>query len=282
MVTFLKFISQDIRRAVGGEFRLHISPLPSTQFWCHERSSPRALGSPRDRGRPFCPDFQVLLFRFQALSCFSGCLKVIKSSQMWRGWPLTMGPFKRSLRIGSIVITWQFRYAQCSLWHESIVIDVKCTCTKYSHCYVPIPWQVRIIEGSLRFGRHGRKGCYNASSGDRFWDQGSIIDFLDQTEPGTSSPMVSQCNKASKSKAMDGIQTDGYFLSAFQRPEKKNDKCPDKKANLYLPFDKQLDHGQVLVNFMGDMSTYFLKHESETLSLRSAFKFYGLPDSGTH
>ena len=133
----------------------------------------------------------------------------------------------------------------------------------------------------MRFGRHGRKGCYNASSGDRFWDQGSIIDFLDQTAPGTSTPMVSQCNKASKSKAIDGIQTDGYFLSAFQRPEKKHDKCPDKKANLYLPFDKQLDHGQVLVNFMGDMSTYFLKHESEALSLRSAFKFYGLPDSGT-
>ena len=67
----------------------------------------------------------------------------------------------------------------------------------------------------------GEKGCYNASSGDRFWDQGSIIDFLDQTEPGTSTPMVSQCNKASKSKAIDGIQTDGYFLSVISKDLKE-------------------------------------------------------------
>ena len=89
--------------------------------------------------------------------------------------------------------------------------------------------------------------------------------------------MVSHCNKASKSKAIEGVQTDGYFVSAFQRPRKQHDECRNKTANFYLPFEKQLDHGQVVVNFVGALKSNFFTNLSSGLS---AFKFYGLPDSG--
>ena len=89
--------------------------------------------------------------------------------------------------------------------------------------------------------------------------------------------MVSHCNKASKSKAIEGVQTDGYFVSAFQGPRKQHDECRNKTANFYLPFEKQLDHGQVVVNFVGALKSNFFNNLSSGLS---AFKFYGLPDSG--
>lgn len=127
----------------------------------------------------------------------------------------------------------------------------------------------------MRFGRYGRNGCY--IPGNKFWDQGSILNFLDKTSPDPSIPMVSHCNKASKSKAIEGVQTDGYFVSAFQGPRKQHDECRNKTANFYLPFEKQLDHGQVVVNFVGALKSNFFNNLSSGLS---AFKFYGLPDSG--